>query len=263
MSNSIKIAQLSDCHLFADQQGLHFGANVYNNLLTVLSAIANNAEIDLVIFTGDLSQDHSAASYQLFVRAVKQSKLTQPLYFLAGNHDDSGQLTRYLIDAPISQQKLIETETWQLLLLNSKSESPAGVVDQTSLNQIAQLKDDKYSLLLMHHHPIDVGFGIDQHGLINKAEFWQQVTGKNETTPVIKAIACGHVHRAFELDKVINNNKVVLFTCPATSVEFDNMSGNFSVTQQGAGYQILTLENNGNITRELFYFPALFTDLDE
>ena len=260
MNTSLKIAQLSDCHLFAEQQGLHFGANVYRNLVTVLTAIANNVEIDLVIFTGDLSQDHSVASYQLFVQAVKDSQLRQPLHFLAGNHDEPEQLTRYLNSPPISQQKLIESDYWQLLLLNSKSDSPAGVVEQASLNQIAELKTDKHSLLFMHHHPIDVGFGIDQHGLINKTEFWQQIADKNAKGAVIKAVACGHVHRAFQFEKSIHDHSVKLFTCPATSVEFDNGSDDFSVTEQGAGYQILTLENTGEISCELIYFPANFAD---
>ncbi len=53
------IAQFSDCHLFADKQTKLLGANVWQNLMLVLADIAQRNDIDCVVFTGDLTQDHS------------------------------------------------------------------------------------------------------------------------------------------------------------------------------------------------------------
>ena len=287
------IAQFSDCHLFSDIDGLHYGANVYQNLCLILNDIANNPNINIAIFTGDLTQDHSEASYQLFVKAIEQSKLTIPLYFLAGNHDDITLMERVLtasdsvksdvldeqyLTVKCSNEKLITTDYWAIALLNSKSGTPAGIVDEPSLKQISELSTlAKHTLLCMHHHPIDVGFGIDKHGLMNKAELWQAV----DNNPYVKGVVCGHVHNAFHLEKTFDainpntntdmylstvNRNVTVYTCPATSVEFNTefttseTLESSPITEKGAGYQMLSLADNGNITRTVKYFPANFTN---
>lgn len=278
------IAQFSDCHLFATIEGVHYGANVYQNLCLILNDIAHNPTLDIAIFTGDLTQDHSEASYQLFVKAIEQSRLTIPVYFLAGNHDDITLMEQVLtspenttlnnqgLTIKCSKDKLITTEHWAIALLNSKSDTPAGIIDDSSLKQISDLNAlAKHALLCMHHHPIDVGFGIDKHGLINKDTLWSEV----ENNPFVKAVVCGHVHNAFQLEKTFDvmhkevsktDRKVTLYTCPATSVEFNteyimsNTQECSPITQQGPGYQILSLADDGNITRTVKYLPANFTN---
>lgn len=163
MTDPIKpfvIAQFSDCHLFADKQAKHLGANVWQNLILVLSDIANRNNIDCVVFTGDLTQDHSEAAYQHFVEAVEQAKIATPVFFLAGNHDDRRLLTKYLT-APIFQtNKTISNDFWQIQLLDSKSDTPSGLVSQKNLQAFSeQIEIKKFQLLMMHHHPIDVEIG--------------------------------------------------------------------------------------------------------
>ena len=259
----MKIAQFSDCHLFTDKAGLHYGANVYQHLLSVLKHIVSQPEIELAIFTGDLSQDHSADSYQLFVEAVKESAINIPLYFLCGNHDEPELMNKYLLGSVFHSDKTIAKQAWKILLLNSKSETPAGIIDEPSLASITSHATNNQSsnstnvvaeinshvLLMMHHHPIDIGFSIDRHGLQNKTQFWQAV----EASCQVKAIACGHVHNGVTLSKVKGNESIPLFTCPATSVEFDRHSKDFSVTTQGPGYQVLQLNDDGNIDCQRIY----------
>lgn len=244
----LKIAQFSDCHLFAQSNGLHYGVNVYQNLLAVLDDIKRQA-VDVLIFTGDLSQDHSEASYQLFVKAVNAVGISQPIYYVAGNHDDSLLLNRYLINQPFQQEKLISNAHWQIVLINSTGETPAGFICPQELERIEQIDTDKHVLLVMHHHPIKVGFGIDKHGLINHQVFWQVLGAK----PNIKTIVCGHVHNGFKLAKHINQQWVTLYTCPATSVEFDAKAIEVTTTATGPGYQLLALADNGAVVRELIY----------
>ena len=69
MAKKFTLAQISDSHLFADHNGMHHQTNVYQNLLKVLLAIKVQPMIDAMVFTGDLTQDHSEASYQLFMQA--------------------------------------------------------------------------------------------------------------------------------------------------------------------------------------------------
>eukprot|EP00487_Bulimina_marginata_P011715 TRINITY_DN7494_c0_g1_i1.p1 TRINITY_DN7494_c0_g1~~TRINITY_DN7494_c0_g1_i1.p1 ORF type:complete len:123 (-),score=17.12 TRINITY_DN7494_c0_g1_i1:69-437(-) len=110
-SSSIKakqafvLAQIIDSHLFADRQGLHHGHNVYDNLIKVLNDIASNPAIDCMVFTGDLTQDHSEQSYQNFANAVQQSQIKIPIYYVAGNHDEPVLLKNTFQKRPLVQRQ--------------------------------------------------------------------------------------------------------------------------------------------------------------
>ncbi|MBL4941593.1 MAG: metallophosphoesterase [Colwellia sp.] len=240
------IAQFSDCHLFADKKSKHLGANVWQNLISVLTDIAQRDNIDCAVFTGDLTQDHTELSYQHFVEAIKRAQFTLPVYFLAGNHDDQQLLAKHLTAPTLQTNKTINSNFWQIQLLDSKSDTPAGVVSQASLQTLPQrINKNKFQLLMMHHHPVNIGYYIDKHGLINQHEFWQALTQLNAESMNIKAIACGHVHRAVKLAK----NNIDIYTCPATSVQFGE-------TKEKAGsimpsYRLFFLESCGAIRSDI------------
>ncbi|MGL1958723.1 MAG: metallophosphoesterase [Colwellia sp.] len=246
------VAQISDSHLFADINGLHCGANVLQNLTRVLSDIAARDTIDYVVFTGDLTQDHSERSYQHFVNAVQAVNLSIPVFFLAGNHDDPKLMNRYLSNKPFSPDKTINETQWQIQLIDSKSETPAGFVSDNSLQKLTRNIDkNKFQLVFMHHHPVDVGYFIDKHGLQNKAEFWSAI----KQIKSLKAIACGHVHRAMLLKaaSVINEQCVDVYTCPATSIQFDPTQKVVvaSKVQQQPAYGIFFLYDDGTLKRTI------------
>ena len=57
---SVKVLQLTDCHLFADKNKDLLGVNTYKSFDAVLNAIkAQNFDYDFIAFTGDISQDYS------------------------------------------------------------------------------------------------------------------------------------------------------------------------------------------------------------
>ncbi|MCW8834154.1 MAG: metallophosphoesterase [Colwellia sp.] len=253
-TNPLVIAQFSDSHLFADPQGLHHGSNVFLHLQQVLADIAKRADIDLVVFSGDLSQDHSEQSYQNFARAVSQAKLGVRVYYLAGNHDEQALLTKHLNQAEFCQDKTITANAWQLHLLDSKSGTPAGFVRQEELSSLkAKLDKDKFHLLVMHHHPVDVGYFIDRHGLTNQVDFWQAINEMQHSSIKIEAIACGHVHRAIVLPKqaLPSKQSVDVYTCPATSIAFDPSKESVSSLNLTPSYRLFYLYQDGHINSEI------------
>ncbi len=246
----IIFAQISDSHLCAQQDSLHHGHNVFINLKKVLAHIGSNPEIDYIVFTGDLTQDHSEESYKNFVIAVQETFLEIPLYYLAGNHDEPELLAKYFSTAIFKPDTTINHANWQIQLIDSKSETPAGNVSITELKALKQRVDsNKYQLLMMHHHPIDVGYFIDKHGLQNKAQFWQTV---NEYDNII-GVACGHVHGAKVLNKKLSgsNKQVTLYTCPATSIQFDPSADGVAALTKGPGYRLYLLQPNGSIQTDV------------
>ncbi len=250
LNKPLVIAQISDSHLFEHVDSLHHGVNVYHNLCAVLSDIVARATADFIIFTGDLTQDHSQKSYQLFAQAVKTCQVATPLYLVSGNHDEPYLFNKLLTDKPFCQQKLIETPQWQLFLLDSKSDTPSGYVANSQFSLITkQLNPKKHQFCFMHHHPVKVGYFIDQHGLENEAEFWEFLASFQS----IKGLACGHIHRGLTLYPDKYNSQIPVFTCPATSIQFDPQALEVKALKQSAGYRILSLGDDGSIETQLIY----------
>lgn len=257
--DTLVIAQFSDSHLFAAIDGLHHNVNVQNNLQQVLASIAADRNIDYAIFTGDLTQDHSEQSYINFVEAVRSENISIPVLFLAGNHDEPKLLNKHLAGKPFVSDKKIEGDYWQVQLVDSKSETPAGVVSNQTLQELPQLLNgNKFQLLMMHHHPVDVGYFIDRHGLQNKDNFWQVITAYNnyeKGNKGIRGIACGHVHRASVVTRRDNEQReqtnVNLYTCPATSIQFDPSVDTVSALAQGPAYRLFYLQQDGTLNSQI------------
>ncbi len=264
------LAQITDSHLFSSVDGLHHGYNVLENLRKVLLSICGNPAIKYIIFTGDLTQDHTEQSYQNFVDCVLECKITVPIYYLAGNHDEPELLDKYFSVSPFQADKEINLSHWQVQLVDSKSATPAGYVSEQALGKLEDtIKEDKHQLLMMHHHPIDVGYFIDQHGLQNKEAFWQAINGYSN----IKAIACGHVHGDMRLTNPLTklSNKpldkslsqqlnpkltkdkepVILYTCPATSIQFDPSVDGVAALAKGPGYRLFYLYADGQLSTDV------------
>lgn len=250
MAEDFILVQISDSHLFGDTNGLHHGSNVYQNLVAVLKRIKQLPQVDILVFTGDLTQDHSEESYQLFVQAFNESGIVTPVYYVPGNHDEPKLLKRFLAAAPFCQTSVIETSAWQILLLDSKSATPAGKVSNQQLQNIEQKIDSrKAQLILMHHHPVDVGYFIDRHGLESKVSFQNFV----EANPSIHVIGCGHVHQALSLPIVTKDKTIPLYTCPATSIQFDKSCETVANNGQGPGFRCFTLKENKQVSTEVFF----------
>ncbi|GHE84307.1 metallophosphoesterase [Thalassotalea profundi] len=252
MHVDLSFAQFTDCHLLADKQACHHGAPVYQNLVGVLKEIKQNPQVNFAVFTGDLTQDHSDESYQNFVEAIAESQITIPVYWLAGNHDDRVLLNNFLSEAPFNNAKQIEAKYWQVLLLDSKSETPAGELTKEQFNALHQtINPKKFQMLMMHHHAVDVGYFIDHHGLNNQNDFWQHIN----LYPSIKAIACGHVHNALMKKHKNSVYQVPVITCPATSIQFDQTASSVVSAGLPAGYRIHQLCSTGEV-RSVYHFLA-------
>jgi len=255
----LTIAQISDSHLFADRAALHVGANVYQHLQIVLNALAKETTLDAIIFTGDLTQDHSEGSYQRFKELVINSGLSVPFYFLAGNHDDPLLLSKHLTGKPFCGDKSFGNQYWQVSLVNSKSDTPAGFVKVDDLAKIKQQAEqgrqdtvastEKFQWLFQHHHPIDVGYFIDRHNLTNQTEYWQYLSVFKQ----LKGISCGHVHQGITLLKADTGMHCDVLTCPATSIQFDPKADTVAALAIGPGYRMMTLFDDGSYTTQLHY----------
>ena len=81
------LVQLSDSHLFAEEDGRLLGMNTADSLQRVIERVLEEQpHIDLVLATGDLSQDGSVESYERFRDLC--AVIPADSRWFPGNHDE-------------------------------------------------------------------------------------------------------------------------------------------------------------------------------
>lgn len=137
--NALRVIQISDTHLYANQDKTLLGVNTYNSFSATIDLLKSDKTTpDLIILTGDLSQDDSEIAYQTIVKTFQV--FSAPVHYVPGNHDDKEMMTRVLSSANLSQAKQIVLDQWQFILLNSqKPKAVEGYLARTELDFFRKL----------------------------------------------------------------------------------------------------------------------------
>lgn len=216
-------------------------------------ALAEDIRCDLILVTGDLVSKVDPLTYDYIFDALKRTQI--PFACIAGNHDvtdelgydlpfDQRQLIARSMDSRLLNQHVIESEYWQLLLLDSSvSGKISGVLANADLDWLCQQLDncDKPALLALHHHVLPMNSEwIDAHMVENAEEFWQRVDRYEQ----LRVIISGHTHQ----EQIRHKNGVTVYSTPSTCYQFLPNKDEFSYDEQAsAGYRWLQLANNGNL----------------
>lgn len=248
MNNSpLRIIQLSDTHLYANPHRSLLGVKTKESFQAVLELLRNQKEkIDLIVHSGDISQDFSHESYQQLADML--SELNVPVHCVPGNHDDPKIMAQVFPRGMVSMQKNVLLRNWQFILLNSnKPGSVEGYLDASELkfmqDCLAAYPDHK-SIVIFHHHPMPVGVKwLDNLGLSNAKEFWDTI-GKFKNA---HTVLFGHVHQ--EHEEVING--IPCYALPSTCIQFKCKQENFGLDHAPPGYRLLNLYDDGKVETEI------------
>ncbi|MEB3338649.1 MAG: 3',5'-cyclic-AMP phosphodiesterase [Leptolyngbyaceae bacterium] len=241
-NNSLRIAQVTDTHLFANPDQIHKGFVTQKSLQAVLEDLKALEPLpDLLLLTGDLSQDESADSYRNLQEAL--TPLERPIYWLPGNHDSLPMMEQVLQNSFILPEKNFTAGGWNFLLLNSgvvgevhgQLSSETLVWLDTQLNQMG----NHPTLIALHHPPLWVGSDwLDTITLQNSEEFFAVI----DRHPQIKLVIFGHIHQEFAYQR----QEVWYLGTPSTCMQFQPKSSRFSLDQtQQPGFRLLTLYPDG------------------
>jgi Icc protein len=246
--DSIKLLQITDTHLFEPADGSLLSVNTSDSFNAVVEKIVEQGlSFDAMLTTGDISQDHSAGSYQRFANGI--SPIDLPCFWLPGNHDFKPNMVSVLPSQQIHQiEHVLLGEHWQMILLDSQVVGlPHG---RLSDQQLGLLEDklvehsDRHTLVLLHHHPLLVGSAwLDQHTLKDAEDFWG-VVGQHSN---VKAVLCGHVHQ----DMNVMHQGVQVMATPSTCVQFKPNSDDFALDTKSPGWRELELHVDGSLTTEV------------
>ncbi|ERN40653.1 putative phosphohydrolase [Rubidibacter lacunae KORDI 51-2] len=239
---TINVAQVTDTHLLAKADGELLGQPTDASLEVVIKRLhALRPRLDLLLLTGDLSQDGSIASYQRLQDAIEPLGL--PTFWVPGNHDQHLVMQQVLRRPPFSTEKSFQVGGWQFVLLNS---AVPGCVhgyfsDETLVWLDCQLAGARArpTMLAFHHPPFAVhSRWIDQSGLHNPDAFFAVL----DRHPQVRLSVFGHIHQ----DYCRWRRDVCYAASPSTSVQFKPRSDRFSLDDISPGFRMLTLHADGS-----------------
>ena len=243
-NTTLRIGHCSDCHLFAHPNDEYFNVNTAYNFSRTLAAMAKES-FDAVIFGGDLTQDHSLESYQLFARLVAESELACPVFWLPGNHDDIDSL-HCISQGQIKSHKRLTGPFGQVLLLNSKGPTPAGWCEASHLQEIVEC-GDKPGIAFVHHHPVPIAGYLDKHILENGPQLVNCLVDNTQ----IQALFHGHVHHEYQLSL----RGFDIFATPATSIQFAKNTLQWQQQNLGPAFRVIELSPQ-SLTTEVKWLDA-------
>jgi Icc protein len=193
------IAQLSDPHFMPNVR--LFGRLDTAGFLERAVAHLNTLELDVVLITGDLTNDGDEQVYAAFAGIV--SGLRAPYFVLTGNHDDrelmrqrfgagympeGGPLT-YVIDRfavrLIALDTLVPGETWGRL----------GPEQLAWLDARLGEMPERPTVVALHHPPFRIGIGHLDWSMLRDADALAAVLGRHRQ---VERVVCGHVHRSIQ-----------------------------------------------------------------
>lgn len=247
----VSIVQLTDSHLFADHSSRLLGLDTFASLNAVIDQMIDEVErMDLVLATGDITQDGSRGGYERFIDAV--ARLPAECRWLPGNHDDA-QLMSVLGDERGLNAEWIDLSSWRVVMLDSSvPEVVSGHLDDAQLDRLDRALDSagtRHVLVCLHHHPVNIQSDwMNPLGLQNADRLLQRIDESGN----VRALLWGHIHQ--HLDAVRGN--VRLLATPSTCIQFDAHSADFATDTQAPGYRWLRLYDDGSIETDVSRLPA-------
>ncbi len=254
VTQAVRILQITDCHLGENEGEQLVGMDTDASLDHVLSLInqeqfgAAGTLPQLLLATGDLSNNGSPAAYQRLAR--KLQPLSLPAAWLSGNHD-SAELMRDTVGSALLPP-LVLMGRWAIILLDSavpgKVGGTLGSEELQKLEWLLQAADDaEHILVCLHHQPVPIGCDwLDEQQVSDSDAFFAIL----QREPRLRGILWGHVHQAFKgSDPRLPG--VQLLASPSTCIQFAPGQRSFKLDDQAPGYRWLDLHPDGSLVTEV------------
>lgn len=242
VTDSVLLVQLSDSHLFAKADGTLLGMKTRESLEKVIELVlAEQQRVDLVVASGDVSQDGSVKSYEAFRQLSDQ--IDAPKRWFPGNHDESVEMLQAAQQSDLLDP-VIDIGNWRVTLLDSSVPgSVPGYLQDQQLQLLVQALSEapeRHHLVCLHHNPVPIGCAwMNPIGLRNPDALFAVL----ERFPQVRAVLWGHVHQ--EYDQMRGDLR--LLASPSTCIQFAPGSVDFKVDTTAPGYRWLRLHHDGQL----------------
>ena len=250
----LSVLQITDTHLGASAASRLAGVNTHQSLAAVLAAVRRAGEADLLLLTGDLSDDGSPQAYQALDSQLVSLGVSQA--WLPGNHDD-----RACMEATVPERMVhtIAAGNWGIILLNSQIPGAVGgALAAGEINRLAAFLADPahdFILVCVHHHPLPIASRwLDEQRIANADE----LLGLIDRCPRVRGLIWGHIHQVYDAWR----GSVRLLGAPSTCVQFAPGCERFKVDQLGPGWRKLRLHEDGRLETRVYRLDGELAEID-
>lgn len=258
------VLQLSDPHLLAEPGARLRGVPTRQTLADVLAlALARHSRIDHIVLTGDLAHDEAPATYEA-LRSVL-GPLGERAHPLPGNHDDRKALRSAFPEpagasdaaAPPPDRITFAERVGSWCLVGLDSRLPGEDAGCLGPEQLAWLRERLAAhagvptVIFVHHPPVPTGHPVlDEMGL-HDADGLASVLA---STPWVRAICHGHIHRASEGWLA----QIPVLGAPSTAFQFPAHPDHGAYEALPPGARVLRLDDDGaGLQSEVLRLPVL------
>lgn len=241
---TVHAVQLTDTHLCRNRGGTLLGMDTDHSLQAVIDLVkAERPVVDLLLATGDLSDQGSAEAYLRLQEYLDQ--LNPANFWLPGNHDDRPAMTS-TVKHPLRLSRELRVARWQIVMLDSQVPGEVGgelgAAELAFLDQAlaAAQAEGLHSLVCLHHQPVPIGCEwLDEQMVADADEFFAVL----ERYRVVRGVLWGHVHQ--QVDR--RHGDIQLLASPSTCVQFAPGSVGFKADAAAPGYRWLDLQADGTL----------------
>ncbi len=234
------LVQISDIHC-----GPMFRKTVFQDAVKEINAMSP----DVVLVTGDLTEDGLMTEFQKVSTHLKKLKVSKVIY-VSGNHDYRS--TGYLLFRQFfSFSKITEIGDAIIIVVSSarpdRDDGEVGHRQNLWLERTLAKHQDKLKIVAIHHHIIPVpDTGADQITVIDAGDVLRSLIRSKADL-----VFCGHRHRPWRWQ--IENMKVI----HAGSVSCEKLRGFFCNS-----YNVITVTKN-RIEEKLKIVNGEFIDFSD
>jgi len=230
------VLQLSDTHLRATVRDRVFGRDPDERLAAVLDAWAATGQTaDLVLLTGDLADDGSAAGCARLADAV--AAIGAPVLAIPGNHDRPD-----IVASVWGGDDVASVGPWLVVGVDTTVPGEVhGAVDVPAVAARLDALERRPTLLALHHPPISRSTG-DQFRLDGADDLLEALAQR----PSVRAVVAGHLHDAVDLE---SSDGLPVLGCPATVVGITHDGDAMEIAPDATtGARVITLHEDGSIS---------------
>ena len=252
---TVRLLQLTDCHLFVSPEETIQGICTRERWLSVLASIQpEQTRAERLILTGDMTHDDLPQTYRVIRETL--APWWPKTRFVPGNHDVREGIHEHLHDRiQRVAERVVCSEPgagWQLIGLDSHL--PGQVRGELGTTQLAWLAEElartssRPTVLFLHHPPVDAPSDwMNAIGLTDRDALWQLLRSHAQ----VRLICAGHVHH----ESSTLRQGVLVVTTPATGVQFTPESETLVVDDLPWGYRLLELHDDGTFHTRVVRLP--------
>lgn len=231
---TIRVAQLSDTHFLADGEAAEggFAYNTNDAFDAVYGHLAQQAEVDLIVVTGDIADHGRPAQYQLAAAAFERFDV--PVNVCPGNHDQDVAFTTGLGRRTIGTSRVMEIGNWCFLFVDSNQGAmvtnqsgrlvdPDAYEDRLHIDGSLGAREASWvqdmcaatqaeHVFIWLHHPPGAPFALTRDDAY--AAEWRTLIGD---LPSVRGMGGGHTHNPVQYEF----EGLPIFVSPALKNNFD------------------------------------------